>query len=601
MDQYIVSARKYRPATFASVVGQKALSSTLKNAVVTQRLASSYLFCGSRGVGKTTCARIFAKAINCEHLTADGEPCNECPSCRAFNANTSLNIIEMDAASNNGVEDIRALVKQVQVPPSSGRYRVFIIDEVHMLTQAAFNAFLKTLEEPPAYVVFILATTEKQKIIPTILSRCQIYDFHRITVPDMVEHLQYVASNEGIQAEPAALNVIARKADGAMRDALSIFDQIAASTRGNITFRATLDNLNMLDSGYYSRLLDAFLEGRVLDTWMTYKEIRDRGFDSLFFINGLGDYFRDLMAASTPETLSLIEGTDEMRRQLQKDSGRCKPEMLLQAMTLCNDADLQYRTASGKQFLIELTLAKICQLSSPSPADGGQDEGQLKPIAAAVAPTAAQTPAPAPVTAPAAKPLTPAAGTLSQPAAQPQTQPQPAASFRQAPPAPAPARRSRTVIKAPAISISGRNASHPAPGTTDTAGRATTSGAATRRDSAFTDEQMQRAWDSYIESHPRDHVIINAMRTARPVATPDAATYTATVLSPIQRDMLAEALPQLLAHLRDSLSNDSVTINIAVAEGPAPRYTLNDRELLATMVKEHPFISNFIETFKLNL
>lgn len=596
MDQYIVSARKYRPATFASVVGQKALSSTLKNAVVTRRLASSYLFCGSRGVGKTTCARIFAKAINCEQLTADGEPCNECPSCRAFNANTSLNIIEMDAASNNGVEDIRALVSQVQVPPSSGRYRVFIIDEVHMLTQAAFNAFLKTLEEPPSYVVFILATTEKQKIIPTILSRCQIYDFHRITVPDMVEHLQYVASSEGIEAEPAALNVIARKADGAMRDALSIFDQIAASTRGNITFRATLDNLNMLDSGYYSRLLDAFLEGRVLDTWMTYKEIRDRGFDSLFFINGLGDYFRDLLAASTPETLDLIEGTDEMRQQLRKDSERCNPEMLLRAMTLCNDADLQYRTASGKQFLIELTLAKICQLSSPSPADGGQDEGQLKPIAAAVASTA--TRATAPASAP--KPHDNTPDKAIHAASQPQ-QTKPTTSFQQPQTSPAPARRSRTVIKAPAISISGRNTARPATGMTDTAGGDATPAAATRRNSAFTDEQMQRAWDSYIESHPREHVIINAMRTARPVAGTDAVTYTATVLSPIQRDMLAEALPQLLAHLRDSLSNDSVTINIAVADGPAPRYTLNDRELLATMVKEHPFISNFIETFKLNL
>lgn len=596
MDQYIVSARKYRPATFASVVGQKALSSTLKNAVVTRRLASSYLFCGSRGVGKTTCARIFAKAINCEHLTADGEPCNECPSCRAFNANTSLNIIEMDAASNNGVEDIRALVSQVQVPPSSGRYRVFIIDEVHMLTQAAFNAFLKTLEEPPSYVVFILATTEKQKIIPTILSRCQIYDFHRITVPDMVEHLQYVASSEGIEAEPAALNVIARKADGAMRDALSIFDQIAASTRGNITFRATLDNLNMLDSGYYSRLLDAFLEGRVLDTWMTYKEIRDRGFDSLFFINGLGDYFRDLLAASTPETLDLIEGTDEMRQQLRKDSERCNPEMLLRTMTLCNDADLQYRTASGKQFLIELTLAKICQLSSPSPADGGQDEGQLKPIAAAVASTATRATAPAP----APKPHDNTPDKAIHAASQPQ-QTKPATSFQQPQTSPAPARRSRTVIKAPAISISGRNTARPATGMADTAGGAATPAAATRRDSAFTDEQMQRAWDSYIESHPREHVIINAMRTARPVAGTDAVTYTATVLSPIQRDMLAEALPQLLEHLRDSLSNDSVTINIAVADGPAPRYTLNDRELLATIVKEHPFISNFIETFKLNL
>ncbi len=273
MEQYIVSARKYRPSTFASVVGQKALTSTLKNAVATGRLAHSYLFCGSRGVGKTSCARIFAKTINCEHRTPDGEPCNECDSCRSFNNGTSMNIIELDAASNNSVDDIRSLVEQTQVPPAQGRYRVFIVDEVHMLTSNAFNAFLKTLEEPPSYVIFILATTEKHKIIPTILSRCQIYDFHRITIPDIIDHLEYVAKSEGITAERAALNVIAQKADGAMRDALSIFDQVAASSGGEITYRKAIDNLNVLDSAYYNRLLDTFLAGDVLGSWVIYKEI----------------------------------------------------------------------------------------------------------------------------------------------------------------------------------------------------------------------------------------------------------------------------------------------------------------------------------------
>ncbi|MDE6308892.1 MAG: DNA polymerase III subunit gamma/tau, partial [Muribaculaceae bacterium] len=263
MDQYIVSARKYRPSTFSSVVGQKALTSTLKNAIATNRLAHAYLFCGSRGVGKTSCARIFAKTINCEHPTADGDPCNECDSCRDFNQGRSLNILELDAASNNGVEDIRDLIAQVQVPPTSGSYRVFIIDEVHMLSPAAFNAFLKTLEEPPSYVIFILATTEKHKIIPTIMSRCQIYDFNRITIADMVDHLAYVASNEGIEAERSALRAIALKADGAMRDALSIFDQVAASSRNKITYQSTIENLNMLDTEVYGRLLDAFIEGNV--------------------------------------------------------------------------------------------------------------------------------------------------------------------------------------------------------------------------------------------------------------------------------------------------------------------------------------------------
>ena len=276
MEKYLVSARKYRPATFASVVGQKSLTATLKNAVATNRLAHSYLFCGSRGVGKTSCARIFAKTINCEHRTPDGEACNECDSCRAFNSGTSMNIVELDAASNNGVDDMRQLVDQVQVPPSQGRYRVFIVDEVHMLSTAAFNAFLKTLEEPPSYVVFILATTEKHKIIPTILSRCQIYDFHRITIQDMIDHLKYVASQEGITVEDAGLNVIARKADGAMRDALSIFDQVAASSGGNITYQSAIDNLNVLDYEYYNRLLDTFLAGDVLKSWVIYKEIRDR-------------------------------------------------------------------------------------------------------------------------------------------------------------------------------------------------------------------------------------------------------------------------------------------------------------------------------------
>lgn len=276
MEQYIVSARKYRPSTFSSVVGQGALTLTLKNAIATDRLAHAYLFCGSRGVGKTSCARIFAKTINCSNRSADGEACNECDSCRQFNENRSLNIIELDAASHNGIDDMKALIEQVMVPPTIGKYRVFIIDEVHMLSASAFNAFLKTLEEPPSYVIFILATTEKHKIIPTILSRCQIYDFNRITVADMVAHLAHVASSEGIKAEPEALTVIARKADGAMRDALSIFDQVAASSRGDITYSSTIENLNILDSSYYGRLVDAFAAHDVPSALLIYKEVREK-------------------------------------------------------------------------------------------------------------------------------------------------------------------------------------------------------------------------------------------------------------------------------------------------------------------------------------
>lgn len=366
MSQYIVSARKYRPSTFASVVGQKALTNTLKNAIATDRLAHAYLFCGSRGVGKTSCARIFAKTINCQHRTPDGEACNECPSCRSFNENRSLNVIELDAASHNGVDDMKTLIEQVLVPPTDGRYRVFIIDEVHMLSNAAFNAFLKTLEEPPAHAIFILATTEKQKIIPTILSRCQIYDFNRITIRDMVDHLSYVAGNEGITAEPQALGVIARHADGAMRDALSIFDQVAASSRGNITYASTIANLNVLDNSYFERLTDAMVNQDVPAALNIYAEVREKGFDSLFFINGVGRYLRDLMVAREPSTIKLLEATDEERTAMAERAVKLPPEFYYRSMAIVNQTDLNYRTATNKQFIVELALIRLCQLLSPS-------------------------------------------------------------------------------------------------------------------------------------------------------------------------------------------------------------------------------------------
>lgn len=375
MEQYLVSARKYRPSTFGTVVGQNALTATLKNAILTGRLAHSYLFCGSRGVGKTSCARIFAKTINCEHRTPDGEACNECDSCRAFNKGASLNIIELDAASNNGVDDIRTLVEQVQVPPVTGRYRVFIVDEVHMLSPAAFNAFLKTLEEPPEYVVFILATTEKNKIIPTILSRCQIYDFNRISVADISSHLARVATEEQISFEPAALNVIARQADGALRDALSIFDQVAASSRGNITYDSTIESLNVLDNAVYNRLLEAFGKGDVMASWLIFKQVRDKGFDSHFFINGLGGYFRDLMAARDTADKVLLDVSDDDWAELKKRALTLTPDYLYRAMLLCNDADLRYRDSSNKQFLVEVLLAKLCQLHRPSPTNQAAERG----------------------------------------------------------------------------------------------------------------------------------------------------------------------------------------------------------------------------------
>lgn len=589
MDHYIVSARKYRPATFASVVGQKALTATLKNAIATGRLAHSYLFCGSRGVGKTSCARIFAKTINCENITPDGEACNMCESCRAFNEGNSLNIIELDAASNNGVDDIRTLVEQVQIPPSRGQYRVFIVDEVHMLSAAAFNAFLKTLEEPPSYVIFILATTEKHKIIPTILSRCQIYDFNRISIRDMIDHLSYVAKSEGMTAEPAALNVIARKADGAMRDALSIFDQVAASSRGNITYRSTIENLNVLDYNYYNRLLDAFLAGNVLDTWMIYKEIRDRGFDSHFFINGLADYMRDLMVARDPSTIVLLEADDEARAAMAATAARCTPDFIYRAMNLCNDADLNYRVASNKQFLIELTLAKICQSVSPSPSNGGNGEGQLKPIAAT------------PVQQPAQSVATPAATPAPAPAKQPTAVPQPRPAVvtpPPLPPAPKAAPQQRPVMQGGPKTISINRA---APAQQAAAQQSTAPTAQQMmREAAYTPEQLNRAWDTYIANHPKEHILTNTMRAGRPTAI-SGHNYRMLVENEMQQTTVNEAMSSILQHLHDTLSNDHITLAIEINQGAASPHTWNEREVLAHMVEHTPALKDFIDDFKLTI
>lgn len=583
MENYIVSARKYRPSTFKSVVGQASLTATLKNAVATGRLAHSYLFCGSRGVGKTSCARIFAKTINCEHPTPDGEACNECDSCRAFNSGASMNIIELDAASNNGIDDMRGLIEQVQVPPAHGKYRVFIVDEVHMLSQAAFNSFLKTLEEPPGYVVFILATTEKHKIIPTILSRCQIYDFHRITVKDIIDHLAYVAQQEGITAEPAALNVIARKADGAMRDALSIFDQVAASSRGIITYQSAIDNLNVLDSSYYNKLLDCFLKNNVLGSWMIYKEIRDNGFDSQFFINGLASYLRDLMAARDESTAALLEVSDDMAAELRKRAQSCTPEFLFRAMSLCNDADLNYRTASGKQFLIELTLAKICQPLSPSRNNDGTGEGQLKHIA----PAATLSPA-KPSAAPATQPVhtEPAKTTHPVPPAQPI-----------AAPAPAPAtagRQPHYSIHAPKVSLK-HGIKRDNEQSTDI-----DRGNHEKRTSPFSNEAVTTAWTTYIATHSTAHILVNTMRASMPQRL-GPTSLLVTVENDIQLGHIHRAMPELMAYLHNALNNDEVTIELAINQGAPSRRTLNDFELMKTMCDENPQLKKLIQDFNLKL
>lgn len=390
MENYIVSARKYRPSTFESVVGQNALTTTLKNAIATQKLAHAYLFCGPRGVGKTTCARIFAKTINCQSPTSEGEACNQCESCVAFNEHRSYNIHELDAASNNSVDDIRQLVEQVRIPPQIGKYKVYIIDEVHMLSASAFNAFLKTLEEPPHHAIFILATTEKHKILPTILSRCQIYDFNRISVEDTVNHLMYVAQKEGVTAEPEALNVIALKADGGMRDALSIFDQVVSFTGGNITYQGTIENLNVLDYDYYFRLTDYLLENNISGALLLFNDVLNNGFEGSHFITGLSSHFRDLLVSRDAVTLPLLEVGASIRQRYQQQAQKCPLKFIYRAMKLCNDCDLNYRNSKNKRLLVELTLIQVAQSTTDEEAGHGLGPQQhIKPVF-----TAAQAAAP---------------------------------------------------------------------------------------------------------------------------------------------------------------------------------------------------------------
>ena len=365
MEEYIVSARKYRPMSFDTVVGQQALTTTLKNAVSSGKLAHAYLFCGPRGVGKTTCARIFAKAINCMHPTADGEACNECESCKAFNEQRSFNIFELDAASNNSVESIKSLMEQTRIPPQVGKYKVFIIDEVHMLSQQAFNAFLKTLEEPPSYVVFILATTEKHKILPTILSRCQIYDFERMNVPSTVNHLKMVAEKEGISYEEEALTLIAEKADGGMRDALSIFDQAASFCQGNITYAKVIEDLNELDADNYFKMVDMALQNKVTELMMTLNGIINRGFDAGNVITGLASHLRNVMMAKDPSTLTLLETSQQQIEKYKQQASKCPTNFLYRALKILNRCDLDYRQSNNKRLLVELTLIELAQLTQP--------------------------------------------------------------------------------------------------------------------------------------------------------------------------------------------------------------------------------------------
>lgn len=566
MESYIVSARKYRPSTFKSVVGQHALVNTLKNAVKSGRLAHSYLFCGQRGVGKTTMARIFAKAINCEHLTADGEPCNECESCRAFNEQRSLNIIELDAASNNSVDDIRQLTDQVLVPPVTGRYRVFIVDEVHMLSAAAFNAFLKTLEEPPKYVIFILATTERQKILPTILSRCQKYDFQRITPSDIAEQLKYVADHEGYTTEPEALNVIAQKADGAMRDALSIFDQVAAASMGNITYRAAIDNLNVLDYDYYFRLVDAFADNNVEQSLLVYKDVRDHGFDSRVFINGVAAHLRELVVAHSPELVPLMEVTGEIAERYKQQAARCPLGKLYQAMDLCNTCDLNYINATNKRFIVELTLIKICQLF------GGET----------AAPTAPQPQAPV------AQPVRPV-----RPAPAPRPQATPGGKV---------AGLSSVSIKAPISGTAVPQRQQPAGNNAaETEKKNDIRPLNSPRSEAYTDDAFREGWREFVRQHEKEAMLYNAMIKGFPSATGEPFHYEFVVDNPAQKDKIESFMPDILQSLRNFVSNDSVMLSVKVRERQPGEKIWNQTELMKEAAERNPKVLEFIKKYQLSL
>lgn len=599
MESYIVSARKYRPSTFKSVVGQHALVNTLKNAVKSGRLAHSYLFCGQRGVGKTTMARIFAKAINCEHLTADGEPCNECESCRAFNEQRSLNIIELDAASNNSVDDIRQLTDQVLVPPVTGRYRVFIVDEVHMLSAAAFNAFLKTLEEPPKYVIFILATTERQKILPTILSRCQKYDFQRITPSDIAEQLKYVADHEGYTTEPEALNVIAQKADGAMRDALSIFDQVAAASMGNITYRAAIDNLNVLDYDYYFRLVDAFADNNVEQSLLVYKDVRDHGFDSRVFINGVAAHLRELVVAHSPELVSLMEVTGEIAERYKQQAARCPLGKLYQAMDLCNTCDLNYINATNKRFIVELTLIKICQLfggetAAPTAPQPLRKVAPAAPAAPAQQRQAAPAPAPQPIQ---------AAPQPQAPVAQPVRPVRPAPAPRpQATPGVKVAGLSSVSIKAPISGTAVPQSQQPAgSNAAETEKKNDIRPLNSPRSEAYTDDAFREGWREFVRQHEKEAMLYNAMIKGFPSATGEPFHYEFVVDNPAQKEKIESFMPDILQSLRNFVSNDSVMLSVKVRERQPGEKIWNQTELMKEAAERNPKVLEFIKKYQLSL
>ena len=562
MENYIVSARKYRPTTFESVVGQQALTQTLRNAIRTNHLAHAYLFCGPRGVGKTTCARIFAKTINCLNPTAEHDACNQCESCVAFNEQRSFNIHELDAASNNSVEDIRSLIDQVRIPPQIGKYSVYIIDEVHMLSQGAFNALLKTLEEPPSYAIFILATTEKHKVLPTILSRCQVYDFSRITVADTIHHLQYVAQQEGVTASEEALNVVAQKADGGMRDALSIFDQLVSFCGTNISYEQAIEVLNVLDTDYYFRLVNAALMGNVSEALLLLNEVLVKGFDAGHFVTGFAQHLRDVLVSKDVATVQLLETSDAIRQHYQEQAQRCAAKWLYNALDIMNTCDINYRTAKNKRLTVELALVKLCRLTEVPV----QEVQKVQSNNVQTATPAAQ-PAPRPAT-------------VLQPTAvvPPTVAPKPATPT--APPPPKP-----TLGAMPSLGNLGKLSATPQATTQPTA---TVPTEQQKRNNPFTLDQLKSAWVGQIK-HFENEERFKAMLTTYELAQDSDTMFHITVDNQLQKKEFAKFGKALMDRIRDVLQNDYVQLRVEVAEYVATQiaYTSTEKYKILNQLNPH--------------
>ena len=589
MEEYVVSALKYRPLNFDSVVGQRSLTTTLKNAISSGKLAHAYLFCGPRGVGKTTCARIFAKAINCFDPQDGGEPCGKCESCQAFDQQRSMNIHELDAASNNSVEDIRELCKQVLIPPQTGRYKVFIIDEVHMLSSAAFNAFLKTLEEPPSYVIFILATTEKHKILPTILSRCQVYDFQRMTTQNTIDHLMYVAQKEGYTAEPEALALIAEKADGGMRDALSIFDQMVSFSGGNLTYESVCQNLNVLSQEYYFQLVDHFLSHRVPDCLLLFNEVLQKGFDGGNFVAGLATHMRNLLVSRDAVTLPLLEMSEKMRNRYQEQAQRCPIRFVYKALKLANECDLSYRTSRNKRLQVELCLIQCAQGEEPeapsvSPG-GGEKEKQTKPQPAS-SPQSAPAPQPAPASqpAPAIKPATAqAAPSVTQ---SPDSQPASETPSESAP------------RKLPKVSFkhfgAGKKAEQPSAASSQEGNDVLPQEA-----KPIDKETLTAAWFDYIASLPHDSVALaQRLKGLQPVVKDDN-TALLVVSNPQVQQTVESQMPQILSAMRHTLHNNTFSMETKLEEIQEVVKSYSAPEMLKMMQEQNANVGEMVGSLQL--